>query len=371
MIRICCDYRTGSGCMAENSATAERCVRCGRPLHFALAAYPAGALVGPYRIARRIGQGGFGAVYEAQDARGGPPVALKVSFDPDAAADLEREFATLRHLRHDHLPRYLDMFVLDGHGHLVMELIPGQSLQEVFAARGGPLPEAQVLAYALQLCQVLADLHGHRPPIIHRDIKPANIRITPDGRIVLVDFGLVKRGGEQTVASARGVGTVQYAPFEQFGGGATDERSDQFSLAATLYHLLTGGEPASVPERIAAAADALVSPERRNPALTPHVARAITRALAIRPADRWPTVADFGRALLGAAPEDRPAPQPAAPPAAATTLPWPGPEPAPAASAVPAPTTPAAGLPWPGAPRAQPEPPEQGLPWPGPRPTDD
>ncbi|NTW04014.1 MAG: protein kinase [Oscillochloris sp.] len=359
MIRICCDFRTGAGCMAENLASAERCTRCGRPLQFALAAYAAGTLVGPYLVVRRIGQGGYGAVYEAQDTRSpSPPVALKVSFDPEASQDLRREFALLRHIRHDHLPRYLDMLVIDGHGHLVMELIPGQSLQDVLAARDSLLPEAQVLAYALQICQVLADLHGHTPPIIHRDVKPANIRITPDGRIVLVDFGLVKRGGEQTVASARGVGTVQYAPFEQFGGGTTDERSDQFSLAATLYHLFTGHEPASVPERIAAEVDLLIPPERLRPTLSLHVARALLRGLAIRPGDRWPSVAHLGRALLGAPTEPLPPPLGTASNAPASTLPW--------TSSRPAPGTSSSGLPWPGTPKEQPAPsPKDGLPWPG------
>jgi serine/threonine protein kinase len=356
MIRICCDFRTGAGCMAENPAGAERCGRCGRPLQFALPAYAAGTLVGPYRVGRRIGQGGFGAVYEAEEAGGGgPPVALKVSFDPEAAHDLQREFGLLRHMRHDHLPRYLDMFLVDGHGHLVMELIPGQSLQQVLAARGGPLPEAQVLAYALQLCQVLTALHTNQPPIVHRDIKPANVRITPDGRIVLVDFGLVKRAGEQTVASARGVGTVQYAPFEQFGGGSTDERSDQFSLAATLYHLFTGHEPASVPERIAADSDPLVPPGRLAPGLAPQIGPALMRGLALRAADRWPSVAHLGRALLGAVSEPLPPPAPPAP-EPPSTLPWGGKA---------AQQSPPSGLPWPGAPRQGPAPEESGLPWHG------
>lgn len=356
MIRICCDYRNGTGCMAENPAGAERCLSCGRPLHYALSAYARGEQVGPYRVMRRIGQGGFGAVYEVDDAREpGRRYALKVSFDPDAVAALEREFALLARLRHDHLPRYVDMFSVGGYGHLVMEFIPGQSLEDVLKARGAALPEAQVLSYAVQLCQVLSDLHGNSPPLIHRDIKPANIRITPDGRIVLVDFGLVKRGGDQTVQSMRGVGTVQYAPFEQFGNGSTtDARSDQYSLAATLYHLATGREPASVVERISADADALLSPERVNPAVSPHVSRALVRGLAIRAADRWPSVAAFGRALLGAPAEPAGPPAPAAEPAPSSSLPWGGKPTPPAGSDLPwtkfgqTPTTPPAegGLPW-------------------------
>jgi serine/threonine protein kinase len=213
-----------------------------------------------------------------------------------------------------------------------------------------------VLAYALQLCQVLTNLHKHTPPIIHRDIKPANIRITPDGRIVLVDFGLVKRGGEQTVASVRGLGTVQYAPFEQFGGGTTDERSDQFSLAATLYHLFTGREPIGVPDRLSAERDPLVPPDQIIPALTPHIAPALMRGMAIRATDRWASVSELGQALLGALREPAPAQPPAAPP---STLPWAG---GPRSG-----SSESSGLPWPSAPREQPKPPDNALPWPGKR----
>jgi eukaryotic-like serine/threonine-protein kinase len=363
MIQICCDYRTGAGCMAENPAGAERCANCGRSLQFALRAYAPGMQIGPYRVVRRIGQGGFGAVYLVEDSRApGEQYALKVSFDPDAVLALEREFTLLRALRHDHLPRYIDMFTLHDHGHLVMEFIPGQNLDDVLAARKGPLPEAQVLAYAVQLSQVLADLHGNRPPIIHRDIKPANIRITPDGRIVLVDFGLVKRGGEQTVQSVRGVGTVQYAPFEQFGNGTTDERSDQYSLAATLYHLVTGQEPASVPERISADSDALRPPEQLNPAVSATVSRALMRGLALRAAERWPSISHFSRALLGA-PAEPGGPPPQQP---SSSLPW---QQFPKPSAIPAAPPeerPSGGLPWPGSRQAEPsEQPSGGLPWPG------
>jgi serine/threonine protein kinase len=359
MIRIRCDYRNGAGCMAENPAGAERCARCGRPLQYALSAYATGEQVGPYRVLRRIGQGGFGAVYEVEDGRApGRRYALKVSFDPDAVAALQREFALLERLRHDHLPRYVDMFTVEGYGHLVMEFIPGQSLEDVLEARGAALPEAQVLAYAVQLCQVLGDLHANTPPLIHRDIKPANIRITPDGRIVLVDFGLVKRGGEQTVQSMRGIGTVQYAPFEQFGNGSTDARSDQYSLAATLYHLASGHEPASVVERISGDADALVPPERLNPAISPHVSRALVRGLAIRAADRWPSVAVFGRALLGAPVEAASAPAEA--PAPTSNLPW-GAKPTPPAAP---PAAPASNLPWTKFGQTPATPPaEGGLPW--------
>ncbi|NTV62808.1 MAG: serine/threonine protein kinase [Oscillochloris sp.] len=352
MIRICCDYRNGTGCMAENPADAARCACCGRPLHYAINAYAVGEQVGPYQVHRRIGQGGFGAVYQVADVRSPDhSYALKVSFDPDAVAALQREFALLERLRHDHLPRYIDMFSIDGYGHLVMEFIPGQSLEDVLRVRGAALPAAQVLGYAIQLCQVIGDLHSNTPPIIHRDIKPANIRITPDGRIVLVDFGLVKRGGEQTVQSLRGVGTIQYAPFEQFGRGTTDERSDQYSLAATLYHLVSGQPPASIVERISGDSDALVPPELINSVIAPHVSRALMTALAIRPAERWPSMSTFGQALLGAAVE----PVAPAAPTPPSSLPWGG---------KPTQTPETSSLPWSTfGQTTNPPPAEGGLPW--------
>ncbi|HMA33611.1 MAG TPA: serine/threonine-protein kinase, partial [Chloroflexia bacterium] len=219
------------------------CYSCGQPS-------PPGASVCPhcqvllevagYRIEGVLGQGGYGAVYTAlawptAAARGavtaGQAVALKQHFDPAGVTQQRREFAVLNGLGHANLPHYYETFEAGDHGYLVMELVPGQNLEAVLGRHPGGLGESQVLSYALQLCDVLSYLHAQQPPILHRDIKPANIRLTPEGLIKLVDFGLLKQGLGQTGSALRGLGTPEYAPLEQYGrGGSTDPRSDLYSL---------------------------------------------------------------------------------------------------------------------------------------------
>ena len=308
------------GCGSENPDIATQCQHCGRSLRSALRLHNPGTRVRHYQIKRVIGWGGFGAVYEAEDARQlGSRVALKESFDPSGMTSFQGEFAVLQQHQHPHLPRYEAMFIEQGNGYLVMEFIPGQSLEDVQKAEGGPLPEKQVLGFALQLCEVLEYLHRQCPPIIHRDLKPANVRLTPSGRIKLVDFGLFKQGTDTTKSSRMGL-TPAYAPVEQhpLAPGHTDERSDVYSLGATLYHLLTGQMPVSSFIRIKTpTADPLPPPARLNPRLSPHVAAAISKAMSLMPADRYPSIAAFRQALMGqAAPlisPQQPAKRPAAP----------------------------------------------------------
>jgi serine/threonine protein kinase len=300
---ICYDQRNGHGCRARNAIAARFCTSCGRSLRFALQLLDPGASIGPYRIVRLIGHGSYGAVYEAIDPRrSGQRVAIKESFAPESIALFRTEFAVLGMLDHDHLPRYDDVFEADGNGYLVMEYVPGQSLAELLLHRSEPLAEQQVLGYALQLCDVLSYLHELHPPIIHRDIKPANIRLTPGGLVKLVDFGLLKQGSAATRSSRRGL-TPPYAPPEQWGGSKhTDARSDIYSLAATLYHLLTLHEPPPATDRLASQYDPLVPPRHSNPRLSMHVAIALITALELRREERYATAAAFQQALLGTAP---------------------------------------------------------------------
>lgn len=303
-MKICHDQRNGTGCGSTNADSAQRCGQCGRPLNYALRLLNPGSSVNGYQIIRTIGHGGFGAVYEAQNIIPDPStVALKETFNTDFITSFQGEFAVLRHLHHDNLPQYYATFVADENGYLVMELIPGQSLQEIQAQTSGrPLRESQVLGYAVQLCGVLTYLHRQSPPIIHRDIKPDNIRLTPDGLIKLVDFGLLKQGTGTTASSRRGL-TLAYAPIEQYGGQAegTDARSDIYSLGATLYHLLTGQPPLPSTQRLAANDDPLPTPQTINPRITPHVSQAIMTAMALTRDRRFPSADAFAQALMGRA----------------------------------------------------------------------
>jgi serine/threonine-protein kinase len=200
-----------------------------------------------------------------------------------------------------------------------MDYVPGQDLHQVVQQAHREqrfLDQREVLGWMAQLCDALSYLHSQKPPVLHRDIKPGNIKLTPEGRIKLVDFGLVKPldpDDPKTLTGMRGIGSLPYTPIEQYAGelGHTDTRSDLYSLGATLYHMLTGHPPASAQDRFLDP-DALVPPRQINPAITPAVERAILAALALHPKERPASVADWSKMLLGDAPTIPVAVRPAA-----------------------------------------------------------
>lgn len=300
-MRICEDQRNGEGCGAINPNEATVCACCGRSLQFAVQLRDPGERIGAYEVVRALGHGSFGAVYEAVDTRNPERrVAIKETFEAQSARGFQREFEVLANLRHPNLPRYFEMFEADGRGYLVMEFVPGQSLDEILARQKGPLPEQLALAYAEQLCDLLSYLHSQHPPIIHRDIKPHNIRVTPEGQVKLVDFGLFKQGVQRTRKTLHGLGTLEYMPLEQFDwSGGTDQRSDIYSLGATLYHVLTNRYPLSAPRRMSSARDPLKPPHKLNRRVSPQVSQAIMRAMARLPQERYPNVEAFCRDLRG------------------------------------------------------------------------
>jgi len=271
-----------------------------------------------YRITGLIGQGGMGAVYVADDLRlEGRKTAIKEvraelvgpvdePLREQARAQFHREASILARLDHPNLPKVSDYFCQNGRDYLVMDFVPGPDLlQLVEEARvaGRFLDEAQVLQWASQIVEALRYLHNQRPPILHRDIKPSNIKLTPEGRIKLVDFGLVKvliSDDSRTLTVLQGRGTVAYTPIEQYGGdtGHTDVRSDIYALGATLYHLLTGHPPADAKQRFLDP-KALVPPRQLNPAISPHVERAVLWAMEMHPENRPATVDELWDALQG------------------------------------------------------------------------
>ena len=252
-----------------------------------------------YRIVKLLGEGGFGAVYRAWDLSLKHPCALKENLEvsPEAQRQFEREATVLAQLTHPNLPRVTDHFVIPGQGqYLVMDFIEGIDLATLVASQGAVTPH-QAIHWISQIADALVYLHSQHSPVIHRDIKPANIRIKPDGTAVLVDFGLVKLYNPQqrTTMGARAV-TPGYAPPEQYGQGATDPRTDMYALAATLYTLVTGSEP---PESVQRMAGTPLTPvTQMNSQVLPTTSRVIERAMALKPADRYPTVRDFKAALL-------------------------------------------------------------------------
>jgi serine/threonine-protein kinase len=251
-----------------------------------------------YRIVKLLGQGGFGAVYRAWDSNLNKPCALKENLDvsPEAQRQFTREATVLANLSHPNLPRVTDHFILPGQGqYLVMDFVDGDDLASILRQRG-PVPPEQAIAWTLQVADALSYLHTRQPPVVHRDIKPANIRLTPDGRAMLVDFGLVKIYNAQlrTTLGARAV-TPGYAPPEQYGHGSTDARSDLYALGATLYNILTGQDPLESVQRMSGAQMRPVN--QINPRINPAVGAAIERAMRLDPNQRFQTVAEFKAAL--------------------------------------------------------------------------
>ena len=277
---------------------------------------PGTTLWSRYRVIQLVGQGGMGAVYQAEDLRlEGRLCAVKeIIPDPGASdkrqeqiqAQFHREANVLARLDQPNLPKVSDYFVENGRDYLVMDFVPGRDLRDILEEARGQgrfLPQEQVLAWAEQLCDALEYLHNEDPPLLHRDVKPANIKLTPSGTIKLVDFGLVKLmapDDDRTVTVLQGQGTVQYTPLEQYGGetGHTDIRSDIYSLGATLYHLLTGQPPMEAKQRFLMP-NSMPSVKELNPHVSPHVNRAILHAMQMHPDDRPVNASEFRSELRG------------------------------------------------------------------------
>ena len=261
-----------------------------------------------YRIRALLGQGGMSRVYLADDLRLGMSVAVKENLqtNADAHAQFEHEARLLASLSHSNLPRVIDHFSdsTSGRQYLVMDYIEGEDL-EAMIKRVGVLPEATALNWIRQILSAVEYLHAQNPPIIHRDIKPANIKITPQGKAVLVDFGIAKSYDPRlaTLTGARAV-TPGYAPPEQYGMRTT-ERSDIYALGATLYTALTGRVPPEAPLRVSGE-ESLTPPSRIAPGkVSAATERSMLQAMELQTDRRWQSVAQMQAALYvyGAFPE--------------------------------------------------------------------
>jgi formylglycine-generating enzyme required for sulfatase activity/serine/threonine protein kinase len=266
-----------------------------------------------YRIIEPLGRGGMGSVFKGRDDTLNRFVAIKElrsdpGSSPQVRAQVQQQFLqeaqVLANMHHPCLPRVTDFFMAEGNEYLVMDFVDGQSLSSLQAQREGkPFEEAQVLGWARQLLDALAYCHARG--VIHRDIKPHNLILTPDGRIVLVDFGLAKLVGpnqdQQTKAVLRGLGTPEYAPPEQYEStaGHTDPRSDIYAVGATLYHLLTGAPPPTAAQRMARP-NIFVLPPTWHSAISPATQAAVLRALRIPQVERFGSVGDMQAALFPA-----------------------------------------------------------------------
>jgi serine/threonine protein kinase len=254
-----------------------------------------------YRIVEILGQGGMGSVYRAVDENLGVDVAVKENlFTTDEyARQFRLEAVILANLRHPNLPRVTDHFVIGDQGqYLVMDYIEGEDLRQRME-RMGNITEDEAVLLGAAMCDALTYLHTRKPPILHRDIKPGNVKITPDGHIFLVDFGLAKvlHGSQATTTGARAM-TPGYSPPEQYGTARTDPRTDIYSLGATLYAALSGIIPE---DGLARAMDntQLTPLRKRNTKVSRRFATAVEKAMGIDPADRYQNAEEFKRSLLG------------------------------------------------------------------------
>ena len=272
-----------------------------------------------YEILELVGQGGMGAVYKATDQRlEGRICAIKEilpilstysSNDAEAEQVSEQfrtEASTLARLDHTNLPKVSDYFTNGHREYLVMDYVSGRDLLEILREQQRQnefLAEDDVLDWAEQLLDALEYLHDQDPPLLHRDIKPSNVKVTPQGTIKLVDFGLVKTldpEDSRTVTVVQGRGTVAYTPLEQYGGdtGFTDIRSDIYAFGATLYHLLTSELPVDARERFLQPG-CLPSMRQFNPDLSTHCERSVFQMLAMHPDQRPANVREVRELLFG------------------------------------------------------------------------
>lgn len=247
-------------CQTSNPPQAAFCFGCGKPL-WQISVTPE-LLHQRYHLLHKLGTGGFGAVYQAEDIQLGKRLVaikemssqsnLSAQENTEAAEAFKQEAFMLAELMHPNLPRIYDHFHEGGHWYLVMDYIEGTTLEEYLAQTpGGYLPQQEVLEMGLQLCEVLEYLHTRQPPIIFRDLKPLNIMRTPSGHLYLIDFGIARHFKPGQAKDTIAFGSPGYAAPEQYGKTQTTPRSDIYSLGATLHQMLTGIDPSLSPFRFA------------------------------------------------------------------------------------------------------------------------
>ncbi len=267
---------------------------------------PGTELAERYKIVKRIGGGGMGSVYMAEDMNlANRPVAVKemVEMFADESArskaieDFKRESELLARLDHPSIPTIYQYFFDTNRGryYLVMKYIDGGDLAARQRNSGGKVDELTVTKWSIDTCDVLDYIHSQVPPIIYRDLKPANLMIDArTNRIMLVDFGIA-RFVAPTQKGVTAIGTMGYAPPELFAGNV-EARSDLYSLGATMFHLLTGHDPQDNPLLIF---DFSKNPKPRqlDPTITPEMEELICRAVEHKPENRFASARAFGLEL--------------------------------------------------------------------------
>ncbi len=257
--------------------------------------------IGKYEIAEQIGVGGFGIVYKAWDPFIQRWVALKTcnATDQEATQRFFREAQLAGALQHPNITLVYDFGIEGENPYFVQEFLTGTDLDDLVATNKMTLDA--IVAILLQVCSGLD--YAHSRGIIHRDIKPANVRVMEDGTIKIMDFGIAKSLQSESTLTQTGValGTAGYLAPEQLSGKPLDTRTDIFSLGVMAYEMVTGVRPFAGANLSNVIYQILhtepVAPSKRNPNCPPALEKAILKALAKDPADRYASVRDFAQEL--------------------------------------------------------------------------
>ena len=270
-----------------------------------------GLVVGNYRILDRLGAGGMGVVFKAEHVDMRRPVAIKIlSSLADEDSCIQQRFLTeirvVAQLQHPNIVAAMDAGTISGPNsptlrYFVMELVPGQDLEE-FINSNGPLSPVQACDVIHQVAAALAEAHKHN--LVHRDIKPSNIRLTPDGQAKLLDFGLARHFTYRMTEPGTVLGTLDFmAPEQVCDAGSVDIRADIYALGATLFWCLTGKYPFEskgtiVQQAIYRQTQPPPSARSWRPEISAELDAVVTRMMALCPDERYATPQMVMQALL-------------------------------------------------------------------------